>query len=184
MPPRILRSFGDSRRGASHVSTSQSVTGHLPSRSLSLASAPTGQPHRPLSHLREPKLPCFGHPKKLSSLFCGRDNPLPNSAPTLSVHPKAAVHGPISKPFVIGLVSFWLLPPKHEVLIRDQGSDGEGTPTWSALLLSTEILPLPSSFGTPRLLSLLRARTQKQLHFRRSCSLCFCIYKIDFSAFS
>lgn len=47
VPPRVLRSFGESQTSASHMSTSQPVMGHLPSGALSLASAPTGRPHPP-----------------------------------------------------------------------------------------------------------------------------------------
>lgn len=138
--PRILRSFGVSQESASHMSTSQSVTGHLPSSSVSLASAAASRPHTAQSHLREPKLPCFGHPERLGSLsLC-----LPNSAPTLSVHPEAAVHGPVLTPFVIGLVSFWFSLSNHEGLILDQGWWG-GTPTCQPAfsLLGSSLQPLP-----------------------------------------
>lgn len=140
--PRILRSFGESQESASHMSTSQSVTGHLPSSSLSLASAPTSRPHTAQSHLRQPKLPCFRHPERLgSSSLC-----LPSSAPTLSVHPEAAVHGPVLTPFVVGLVCFWfsLQPrgpnPRPRIVGRDTHQ--------SARLLSAGILPPNSSFST------------------------------------
>lgn len=136
---RILRSFRESQESASHMSTSQSVTGHLPSSSLSLASSPTSRPHTAQGHLREPKLPCFGHPERLGSLsLC-----LPSSVPTLSVHPEAAVHGPVLTPFVIGLVSFWFSLSNHEGLILDQGLWG-GTPTSqpASSLLGSSLRPL------------------------------------------